>query len=83
MNKVLVKVFVPAIGDSFDMFAPPDVPIANVCRVMADGVAEITSDKYLSSGLERLCFASPSGILDPARCLQDYGVCDGTQLYLI
>jgi len=83
MNKILIKIYVPATGDSFDMFVPVDVPIQDVSRVMADGVSEITNGKYLVSGLEQLCMREPSGLLNPSLSLQDYGIRDGMQMYLI
>lgn len=82
MNKVLVKVCVPAMGGSYDMFLPVDVPIRDVSRVMADGVTEITNGKYLTSEYEQLCQA-PSGLLNPSLTLEDYGIKDGMQLFLI
>ena len=83
MNKVLVKICVPAAGDSFDMFVPVDIPIKDVGRVMADGVVEITNGKYITSGLEQMCMKDPTGLLDPTRSLQDYGVRGGAEIYLI
>ena len=83
MNKVLVKICVPATGDNFDTFVPTDVPIQAVNRVLADGVVELTNGRYLSSGMEQLCRKAPQGVLNPALTLQDYGVQDGMQLYLI
>lgn len=83
MNKVLVEVCVPATGDCFDTFVPTDVPIEGVTKVLADGVAELTDGKYVLSGWEQLCLKEPSGLLDPSLTLQDYGIKDGTQLYLI
>ena len=83
MNKVLVEVCVPATSDHFDLFVPVDVPIRDVAKVMADGVVEITDGKYFISGWEQLCLKEPSGLLDPSLSLQDYGIKDGTQLYLI
>ena len=83
MNKVLIKICVPAMGDSFDMFVPADVPIQDVIRVMADGVAELTNGKYFVSGMEQLCLKEPNGLLNPSLTLQDYGILDGMHLYLV
>ena len=83
MNKILVKICVPVTGDEFDMFVPTDVPIKDVKRVMADGVVDVTNGRYLTSGYEQLCLKEPDGVLNPELTLQDYGVLDGTVLYLI
>lgn len=83
MNKVLLEIFVPAIGDHFDMFAPVDVPIRELNGIVASGIAEITNGKYVVSKEERLCRKEPVSILNPALTLQDYNIHDGAQLYLV
>ena len=83
MNKVLIEIYIPAIGEHFDIFVPVDVPIQELTVILADGISEITNGKYLSSKSEQLCTKEPAGILNPALTLQDYGIKDGMQLYLI
>lgn len=83
MNKVLIELHIPAISEHFDIFAPVDVPIGTLSKIIADGVAELSNDSYVISGYEQLCLREPVGLLSPLCSLQDYGVKDGTQLYLI
>ncbi len=83
MNKVLIEICIPAIGNYFDIFAPVDVPIGKLNGIIANGIAEITNGKYVASECEQLCQKEPAGILNPSLSLQDYGIKDGMQLYLI
>lgn len=83
MNKVLVEVHVPAIGEHFDIFVPVDVPIRDVTKVITDGVVEVTNERYVASNRELLCMKAPAGLLDPLCTLEDYGVKIGMQLYLV
>lgn len=83
MNKVLIEICVPAIGDHFDVFAPVDVPVRELNGIVANGIAEITNGKYVVSEAEHLCQKEPVSILDPSLTLQDYGIQDGMRLYLI
>ena len=83
MNKVLIEIYVPAIDDRFDIFAPIDVPIKTLTGIIANGISEITNGKYVLSNCEQLCATEPVGLLDPSLTLQDYGVQNGMQLYLI
>ena len=83
MNKVLVELYIPAIGEHFDTFAPVDVPIKDMIGVFASGVADVTNGRYVISGSEQLCTKTPDGLLAPHLSLQDYGIKDGTRLYLI
>lgn len=83
MNKVLIEICVPAIGERFDVFAPVDVPVGELNGIVANGVVEITSGKYVASKAEHLCLKEPVSMLDPSLTLQDYDIQDGRQLYLI
>ena len=83
MNKVLIELFVPAIGDHFDIFAPLDVEVSKLNKIIAHGVEEITDGRYTASENEQLCLKEPYGLLSPSLSLRDYGATDGMQLYLI
>ncbi len=83
MNKVLVVIHIPAIYDQFDIFLPIDIPISDLSRIIADGIAEITNGKYIASESEQLCLKEPTGLLNPSLTLQDYNIKDGAHLYLI
>ena len=83
MNRALIELYVPAINEHFDIFAPTDVPIHKLNKIIAAGVNEITNGIYAVSQEEQLCMKEPCGVLDPALTLQDYSVKDGTQIYLI
>ena len=83
MNKALVELYVPAVGDYFDVFVPVDVPIGELTDVIANGIVELTNGKYVASKYEQLCLRVPAGLLNPSLTLQDYGVKDGTRLYFV
>lgn len=84
MSKVLIKICVPALQqECFDIFAPADVPIAALKGIIARGVAEITNGRYVASEYEQLCLREPCGFLNPELTLDDYGIKDGAQIYLI
>lgn len=83
MNKVLIEIYVPAIYEYFDIFAPIDVPVKDLQKIIADGITEITNEKYIASGNEQLCLKEPAGLLNPSLTLQDYDIKDGTQICLI
>ena len=83
MNKVLIEIYVPAIGELFDVFAPVDVPVRDVTKVITDGVVEATNGRYVASNCEQLCMKEPAGLLNPQHTLEDYGIKVGMQLYLV
>lgn len=83
MEKVLVNIQVPAIGDSFDAFVPLDIPVAELAPIIASGVSDLSGGKYCVSSYEMLCLRGTAALLNPEYTLQDYSVQDGAHLYLI
>ncbi len=83
MNKVLIELYIPAIGDHFDIFVPVDIPIQDLTKVIINGIVEITNGRYVPSLCEHLCMMEPTGMLNPVLSLYDYGVIDGAQIYLV
>ena len=83
MNKILVEVYVPAIGEHFEIFAPVDIPIGVVTKVITDGVVEVTNERYVASNCEQLCLKESVGLLNSRCTLADYGIKNGMQLYLV
>ena len=46
MNKILVKLYVPAIGEEYDVWIPLNRRIYNVIRLIVRAVGEITEGEY-------------------------------------
>ena len=83
MNKVLAEIHIPATGDQYEVFVPVDVPVKDLTTVIVSGVVEISDGRYIASNSEQLCMRAPTGLLNPTLTLEDYGVKDGTQLFLV
>ena len=83
MNKILIELYISAIGDHVDVFVPTDIPIRDLTNVIIDGIVEITNGRYVPSNGEQLCMMEPLGMLNPMLTLSDYGIIDGAQLYLV
>lgn len=83
MEKVLLNIYIPATGGTFDVFVPINLPIKELTPVIANGISELSGGKYYVSKHEMLCSEEESGPLNPNRTLQEYGIQDGTHLYMI
>lgn len=82
MDKILIGLQVPAVGEWFDIFVPVELDISTVTKLLADGVAELCGGRYICSGQEMLVRKEPATLLDPNRALAEYGIRDGEQLVL-
>lgn len=82
MKKVLINLFVPAIGEYFDVFVPDSLLIKDVCTLLGDSIQELSNKQYISSGEEVLCSLDKKQILRPERNLMEYGIRNGEHLLL-
>ncbi len=83
MGKILVGLSVPAINWRSDLFVPPEESVAQLTKVLAKGVADLSDGRYTVSDNELLTLREPNLLLQPDKCLMDYGVQDGAQLVLL
>ena len=83
MEKLLIRLSVPAAQKCFDLFLPQDVPIRQVVRSAADGVRDMTNGRYAPSGREMLIPEGAEAPLAPEKHLEQYGIRDGDRLIMI
>ena len=82
MAKILIGLYVPSIEEKFDVFVPDDLPIGELCALLADGLEQTTDGHYKASGNELLCLTGPDQLLSRTQTLYEYMVEDGDQLAL-
>ena len=46
MNKILVKLYIPTIGEEYDLWIPLNRRIYNVIRLIVKAVKELTDGQY-------------------------------------
>lgn len=83
MQKKLIGLYVPAVGERFDLLAPADLNIAELTTLLTQGVEEMCSGRYAPSHRELLALQHPDMLLHPSKTLADYNVDDGAKLVLI
>ena len=83
MDKILIRLLVPAVGDDFDLFVPAGLEIGVLTSLLAEGVNELCGGRYNLSGEEMLNQKDPDRLLNPLNTLADYSVEDGAILVLI
>ena len=83
MEKILVKLRVPVIQNSYDLLVNPDMNIGELTKVLAKSVDDLSGGKYVPSGMEMLNQITPDILLDSGKSLRIYGIRDGDELALI
>ncbi len=83
MEKLLIRLYVPALMQHYDLFMPQDVPVARLLPVMTEGLVQLSQGRYSPSGRECLMASGAEAPLQPEKTLYDYGIQDGDRLLLI
>lgn len=81
--KILVNVFVPAIGEKYDVLVPDFIRIRIISSLIAKTVETLSDNIYVSSGREQLCSAEKDIVLNSDVTLKKYGVQNGDHLVLL
>lgn len=81
--KILVNIYVPAIGQKFDVLVPDFLRIKSVTTLVASAVENLSDHLYVSSGEECLCSAEKNIVLRANATLEKYGIKNGDHLVMM
>ena len=82
MNKLLITLEIPSMGEQFDMLAPADVEVRVLAPLLAEAAAELSDHRYVPSGSELLCSRERAMLFRQDGTLCSYGVRNGDHLML-
>ena len=76
MDHILITLYVPAIGQSYDIKIPVSLPIMDITQLLAQAVENLSNGEYVSSDSEILC-------LKNKETPQEYGIQNGDELMMM
>lgn len=82
-NKILVEVYVPAIGETFDVYIPLDVRTADAVKMVSSALSDMSNNKFKASDETVLCDAKTGIILNINTEVAELNLQNGSQLLLI
>ncbi len=83
MDKVLVRLGVPAVGGDYEVFIPKDIYVEDLRRLLASSVEDITNGQYVSSGSEFLCLKERGQVMREKEQAVFYKIANGERLMLM
>lgn len=83
MDKVLIHMQVPAIGQSFDVYIPTFLSIAEITKLLIKALHDFSERHYVSSGSEVLCHVERNLLLEPDGTPEYYRIKNGDHIILI
>ena len=83
MDKIIVHLIVPAIGQEYDMYIPTTILVNELTKLIIQSIKELTEQFYVSSGSEILCLKDRNCIIDQEETVESYGIQNGDHIVLI
>lgn len=83
MNKVLVKLYVPMLGESYEILIPINKRISKVIILLVKAINEMTSGTYNPSKMPLIYNKLTAKRYDINLTVKENGIKNGTELILI
>ena len=83
MEHIIIQLYVPAIGENFDLKIPLSMMILDLVKLLGQAVETLSNGRYYASGTEILCLKNKEQILDYDQTPQDYGMQNGDLLLMM
>jgi hypothetical protein len=83
MNKVLVEIFLPAAGRSFDVYLPLESQMSEVVVLVSALLSDLSDGKYKANDNAVLCDAATGIIYNINMAIAELGITHGSKLMLI
>ncbi|MFD0671944.1 methyltransferase [Cohnella sp. GCM10027633] len=83
MDRILVEVYVPALGRTFDAYIPAASKLREVESLLAGALSELSDGAFVPAPDTSLCERKSGSALDINRSAVELGLMNGTRLMLI
>ncbi len=83
MNKIIVEIYIPIIGEAYDVFIPKNKKLYEVSQLLAKSISDLTGGMFVMSDDNVLCDLVTGQVLDINLSVSDLGLKNGSRLMLI
>ena len=82
-DKVLVEIYVPAVGKKFDVRIPLSTKMYKVTKMVSSALSDLSDEKYRAKEDSILCDANTGIIYNVNMEVKELGIENGSKLMLI
>ena len=83
MDKVLVEVFVPVLGSSFDIFIPLQSMMYEVLELIKKAIVDLSNGRFISNQNTTICHREDGSIININLSVYELKIRNGSKLMLI
>lgn len=83
MNKIIVQVFLPANGKTYDVRLPENMYVHDAADILGDLFSEAAKGVYCKGDVNILCFRDKGESLPRDKTLKELNICNRTRLMFV
>jgi hypothetical protein len=83
MNQILIKVYIPGIEKSYEVWIPPQKRIYNLIILLVKAISELNDNSYRPRTMPMLYDKNTSEMYDVSNIIAETKIKNGTELILI
>ena len=83
MNKIIVQVYLPANGRTYDVRLPEDMYVRDAADVLGDLFSDVAKGLYCKSEVNILCLRDRGESLPQGKTLKELDICNRSQLMFV
>ena len=83
MNKIIVQVYLPANGRTYDVRLPEDMYVRDAADVLGDIFSDTAKGFFCKGDVNILCFRDAGESLPQDKTLKELGICNRSQLMFV
>ncbi len=83
MSKILVEIYVPVLGVSWDMFIPQELKMHEILNMIKKSVIDLSGGRFVANENTVICYREDGTILNINLSVDELGIRNGSKLMLI
>ncbi|MBQ5951820.1 MAG: methyltransferase [Lachnospiraceae bacterium] len=83
MYKVLTEVYVPSVGETFEIYLPAESRVSEVLPLIQQAVAELTAGAFRPNGEVVLCERESGMVYNINMTVEEIGLKNGSRLMIV
>lgn len=82
-NKIIIEVFVPQSGSSYDVFIPINLTVGDITKLIIKSLSEITDNEFVGNNKLRLYQKNNGEAIDVNLVIKNSNLRNGSKVVLL
>ena len=82
-NKIIIKVYVPSLNNSYDIFIPINLTISDITKLINSSISEMTNGDFSPNNQLRLYLKDTGEIIEYNKIVKETSLRNGSKVILL